>query len=204
MSQFTNPYNGQNGMNMYNPGVGMDPGGMNGPPPNNMGNMGPQQSPGYSNQNYNYSNQGQSMPNVQGWKNYAPDPPSPPVKPLVGYWVDSFNDIKPKDVAMDGQMHFFPQADHSCIYAKFWNNNGQLLSFRFLPEKDEPIQQQQTIPSEVTDMVKGYEIVTERMSERVANLEGLLADIYNAVVQPAPTTRGRKQAANSGTGKEEQ
>lgn len=175
---FTNPYNGQNGMSGIGPPDGMtDMGG----PPNSMNNS--------SSYNYN-TGRSQQTPNVNGWKAYNPDPPPPPPKPIVGRWVDSFDEIKPQEVAMDGEMHFFPQSDNSCVYAKFWTNDGRLLSFRFLPEKEDRKQPQQAVPQDISDIMRGYEIVTERLAERLETLEGAVNDIYNAVTQP--TVRSKK------------
>lgn len=43
---------------------------------------------------------------------------------LIGRTVNNENEIRPDEVPMDGSVAFFPQADRSCIYAKYWNNNG--------------------------------------------------------------------------------
>lgn len=182
--QYVNQYNSQNGMGNMGPPDAM-PLGMAGPP-NGMGNQ--------NLQSYIYNTQQQSPPNVNGWKAFNPDPPPPPARPLIGRWVDAFSDIKPQDVAMDGQMHFFPQNDNSCIYAKFWNNNGQLLSFRFLPEREQQQQPaQQGVSKDISDIMKGYEIVTDRLAQRLESLEGAVTDIYNAVTQPSLKQPIRKE-----------
>lgn len=43
---------------------------------------------------------------------------------LIGRAVNNENEIRPDEVPMDGNVAFFPQSDGSCIYAKYWNNNG--------------------------------------------------------------------------------
>lgn len=174
MSQFTNSWNAQNGAmaNMspmdMNSGMGMPQNQMRG---NNMANW-----------EYNQQTQTQAAPppNMNGWKTYSPDPPAPPVRRTDGYWVESFNDIKPKDVPMDGEMHFFPQSDSSCVYAKLWTNDGQLLSFRFLPEKVETPKQEPV--SNINDILKGYEIMTERQTERLEGVEQKLDRIYKLIM----------------------
>lgn len=173
MSQFTNDWNAQNGVMS-----GMGQMGMN----NGMG-MPQSQMRGNSMANWEYAQQTQTAPsqvNMNGWKTYSPDPPPPPVRRTDGYWVNSFDDIKPRDVPMDGEMHFFPQSDNTCVYAKLWTNDGQLLSFRFLPEKVDP--PKQDVPSNINEVLKGYEIVTERQTERLEGVEQKLDRIYKLIM----------------------
>ena len=173
MSQFTNNWNGQNGM------MGQDqiqPMGM-------PGNMPMQPVRG----------QISMQPNVAGWKAYSP-PPQPQIKPTNGRWVESYEDIMPREVPMDGSICFFPQEDCSCIYAKFWDNNGNLQSFRFLPEKNEPPVQQQTIPAEMNDILKGYTSITENILNRLDSLDGQTKDILAAV--QTKTTRAKASNTN--------
>lgn len=180
MSQFTNNWNAQNGAM-----AGMSPMGETTGMPMGMRNISQEPIGGNAMANWQYNQQAQAMsnqsnPNMRGWKTYTPDPPSPPVRMTDGYWVDAFENIKPKDVPMDGEMHFFPQTDNSCVYAKVWTNDGQLLSFRFLPEKVE--QPKQDVPQDINGFLKGYEIVTERQTERLEGLEKKLDRLYNAIM----------------------
>lgn len=183
MSQFTNDWNGQNGAMASQQPMNMG-GGMGASMPQNQMPMN-----GNTMANWQYQTPNQqvgAIPNVRGWKTFTPEPTPPPVRMLDGYWVESYNDIKPKDVPMDGGMHFFPQFDNSCIYAKLWTNDGQLLSFRFLPEKIEPPQQDSS--QDINDILKGYEIVTKRQAEQLAEFGRKLDDIYDTIVNPVTTT----------------
>lgn len=172
MPQFINPYNTQNG----------------------MANIGQQNNPGYQNswmpdpiggqtntQGNQMMNQPMSQPirqpNTQGWKSYS----APTIKPTEGRWVDSFDEIMPQEVQMNGQMYLFPQNDWSCIYARYWNNNGELLTCRFLPEKiEQPIQQ----PSyDMNSIIKSYEQLGTTMMDRLDVFSEKLDDIYSKLGQ---------------------
>ena len=197
MSQFTNNWNGQNGM---------------------MNNTGPMQTAGYPssawmptgnpsggavNQNIGVpgsmvNQPSMPVPNTQGWKTYD----APQIRPIAGRFVNSFEEIKPQEVPMDGGMYFFPSFDYSCIYAKYWDNNGQLMSFRFMPEKtdNQSVQQQQTMSIEMNDILKGYENISMNVVDRLdaidkrdKHFENILTDIL-AAVQTKPT---RAKASNT-------
>lgn len=182
MPQFVNPYNSQNGMNLQ---------------PNRMVNSSTQPMFGYSQPAYDYGGgnymsgnmgsgqlaQPQSQPNTQGWKTYSdPSQQQVQIQPIFGRWVNGFEEIKPQEVQMDGNWYIFPQEDRSCIYVRFWNNNGQLMTFRFLPEKvDTPVDQQSSISPEMNDILKGYEAISTNVSDRLASLEEKTAHIYDLI-----------------------
>lgn len=170
MSQFTNAYNGQNGMGSNSQSMPIGPG------QNYPGNWGPPTN-------------GQNQPPIQimdpmqsaqqqGWKPYAPQP-QPRVMPVFGRWVDSFDEIKPQEVQMDGNLYLFPQSDRQCIYARFWDNNGNLQTYRFFPEKIEPPQQSiQSHPSELSDqMDKVGNSIFARIDELEKNLNELVQSL---------------------------
>lgn len=179
MSQFTNNWNGQNGM---------------------MNNMGQQGTIDYSMQQQMMSRNNQQpampsmqmpSPNMQGWKTYSPPPQVPP---LIGRWVNSFEEIKPQDVPMDGSMCFFPQTDGSCVYAMVWSNDGKIAPYRFVPEKnDPPAVQQQALPVEMNDILKGYESISMRVADRLDSFDKRLDEILTAT-QTRPT---RAKASNT-------
>lgn len=66
----------------------------------------------------------------------SPIPPRPPImnirsafdppQTLPGCYVDSEDDIVPRDVPMDGSISFFPSKDLSKIYIRQWNKVGDL------------------------------------------------------------------------------
>lgn len=156
MPQFINPYNNQNGM-MSNidqfptpgyPSSAWQPGGTNRPMATGLS------QPMMPNQNMQTP-----QPNMQEWKPYSP---GPQMSPLVGKWVGKFDDIKPQDVPMDGSMCFFPQSDGSCIYAMMWSNDGKIVPYRFLPERNEVQASQE--PVSFNDLVNGFEMMSSTLS----------------------------------------
>ena len=176
MPQFTNSYNSQNGMGQMGPS-NMS-GGFNG----QSSNMNPQNYM-MGNQQGSMSQPMQSPWEQQGWKSYS----QPPVRPLVGKWVDSFNDIKPQDVPMDGSMCFFPLNDYSCVYAMVWGNDGQIKPYRLVPEKEQPQVQQEPISDPVKEVLNGF---TSSMYNRMDALERRIGDILESFTEKAqPKTK---------------
>lgn len=182
MSQFTNAYNGQNGMSANSQSMPIGPG---------------QSYPG----NWGLSMPGQSQQPMQtqmidpmqsaqqqGWKPYAPQQQRN--IPVFGRWVDSFDEIKPQEVQMDGNLYLFPQSDRECIYARFWDNNGNLQTYRFLPEKINPPQQSiQPQSSELGErMDKVGNSIFARIDELERNLNELVQSL-NQPVKPSPKTK---------------
>lgn len=49
-----------------------------------------------------------------------------PMPQLAGRVVGNFNDIQPGEIQMDGSRAYFPTADESMIFVKFWNSDGKL------------------------------------------------------------------------------
>lgn len=164
MSQFTNNYNGQNGMMMQQ---------MPQPMPSGQNYQQPMiQTPVQMPQN----NVVQSA-QQQGWKTFSP---APPPKPVMGRWVTTFDDIKPQDVPMDGSVCLFPQEDYSCIYAMVWSNNGQIVPYRFLPEKNETQVNQTAQAANVDDLIKAYEMMSDNVARRLDSFSRTLDDILAA------------------------
>lgn len=178
MSQFTNAYNGQNGMGSGPQSMPIGPG------QNYPGNWGPPTNG--QNQQPMQAQMADPMQSAQqqGWKPYAPQQQR--VVPVFGRWVDSFDEIKPQEVQMDGNLYLFPQSDRQCIYARFWDNNGNLQTYRFLPEKIEPPQQSiQPHPSELSDQM---DKVGNSIFARIDELERNLNELVQSLNQPAKST----------------
>lgn len=53
---------------------------------------------------------------------------------LPGRVVQNPNDIRPNEVAMDGNVTYFPMSDYSCIFAKQWKADGTIETVRYVPE----------------------------------------------------------------------
>lgn len=123
----------------------------------------------------------------QNWKLYSPRM----YPPVVGHWVDTFDDIAPEDVPMNGSMVFFPQSDFSCVYGMSWTDNGQIIPVRYLPERNEPqappLAQQSP---NVGDLSKGFEMFASHVVDKLDAFEKRLDDIYT--VSQSRQTRSRK------------
>lgn len=184
MSPNVNSWNNQNGiptMQQNNMGSQSMGGGMMYPMTGNNNMMMPPN---------NMTNQQQFMPwEQQGWKTYSQESP----KPVVGRWVSSFDDIKPRDVPMDGSICFFPQDDYTCIYAMVWGNDGTIKPFRFIPEVNvvqQPVNQE-PISDPIKEVLANF---TSTMNNRMDALERRIGDILT----PFTVSQNTK---NTGTNK---
>lgn len=57
-----------------------------------------------------------------------------PIVGLKGRMVTKEEDITAGEIPMDNTLSLFPLADYSCIYAKQWSPNGQIISVKYVPE----------------------------------------------------------------------
>lgn len=177
MPQNVNPYNTQNGTPpMYsmisNPSMGGN--GQTNYPMN--GNQNGMQNWGAPQPIPQQLTQQPTPMDMQGWKMYNPAPN----KPLVGRWVMGFEEIKPKDVPMDGSFAIFPQTDQygnlSCIYAMIWGSDGTIKPYRFLPEMIavDQVPDQEPVSDPVKDILANF---TSTMNDRLDSLERRIGDI---------------------------
>lgn len=92
--------------------------------PSNLNNFYPQTQP---TQQYGFQQpyQTQSVTNQFGSRG---------VSMIQGRMVANPEEIMPSEVPMDGSVSFFPQSDCSCVYAKVWNADGTIKTFKFVPE----------------------------------------------------------------------
>lgn len=181
MPQFTNYYNSQNGAGQMGP---PNQGNQNGPPQMN--------SQGYMDM------RGSAPPpppwEQQGWKSYSQEP----ITPIVGRWVSSFDDIKPQDVPMNGSMCFFPQKDYSCVYAMIWANDGQIKTYRLVPEKEQPPAQQTPDSFSIKEILNGFLSSTndrmDALERRISDILEPFADMKAQQSKPRKTTTKESDA----------
>lgn len=57
-----------------------------------------------------------------------------PIVGLKGRMVTKEEDITAGEIPMDNSLSLFPLADYSCIYAKQWSPNGQVITVKYVPE----------------------------------------------------------------------
>ena len=74
---------------------------------------------------------------------YQPQPMNQPRQQgILGHMVSNPNEITPQEIPMDGSISLFPMQDGSAVIGKFWDNNGQIKTIRFVPENVEQPRQQ--------------------------------------------------------------
>lgn len=70
---------------------------------------------------------------------YNPQMNQQPTNGIIhGRTVNNVNEIAIGEVPQDGSLGLFPQADGSCIYAKSWDNNGNIRTMKFVPAEQPP------------------------------------------------------------------
>lgn len=55
---------------------------------------------------------------------------------IRGRMVNDESEIIAQEVPMDGTVSFFPKSDYSCIYAKIWNADYGISTFKFILEEE--------------------------------------------------------------------
>ena len=113
----------------------MYPNTMNTPMPNQF-MYGQVQQP-YLPQSINYNQTWQPMVSQQPTNQTSTRPQS-----ILGHMITNPDQITPQEIPMDGSISLFPMQDGSAVVGKFWDNNGQLKTIRFIPENVEQTQPQ--------------------------------------------------------------
>ncbi len=87
---------------------------------------------------------------------------------IPGRVVKSERDIGIGEVPMNGMIHLFPTEDYSYIYAKVWDNSGELQTFTFV--------QEESTPPEIEAKVVPYnqQEILDMFNDRFNDLERLI------------------------------
>jgi hypothetical protein len=83
---------------------------------------------------------------------------------LPGKIINSYNEITPNDVPMNGSVGVFLQSDYSCIYAKAWTSDGTITTVKYVPEKS-PQQESKPEPSN-DDIMKQLDDIKKMLKSR--------------------------------------
>lgn len=116
--------------------------------------------------NYGYNQMPQNYPAQSGFRQQGPTLQSmnqSQITPVFGKWIDSPNEITPKDVPMDGTVALFPSRKGDVIYAKAWDSNGAIATIEFQQVKNE---QSNTQPSEYGAIMEKLTRIEERLNNR--------------------------------------
>lgn len=57
--------------------------------------------------------------------------PSPEL-PFVGRYINSIEEVMPREIPMDGRVAIFPSQSLEEIYLKAWDRNGSIKTFRYV------------------------------------------------------------------------
>ena len=109
--------------------------------------------PAYTAMNNGYQQQGPTLQSMNQSQ----------ITPVFGKWIDSPNEITPKDVPMDGTIALFPSRKGDVIYAKAWDANGAIATIEFQPVKSE---QSEAQPSEYGAIMEKLTRIEERLNNR--------------------------------------
>lgn len=53
---------------------------------------------------------------------------------IQGRMIQDISEVQPSEVPMDGSVSLFPRSDYTAIFAKIWDQNGNIQTFKFVPE----------------------------------------------------------------------
>lgn len=109
------------------------------------------------------------QPNFQNWQQpYYPQRqiPQQPVQQFgfSGRYINDINEVRLDEVPMNGQPCFFPTRDASAVYLKVWNQNGQLLTVRYILDQEQPGSE----PNATTDSMDDVYTRLTRLEEALA------------------------------------
>lgn len=76
---------------------------------------------------------------------------SPMKHVLPGSMVDNVDEIYPSDVPTDGSVALFPRKDGTCIYAKYWTPDGNIVTKTFVPGKTEEPAKVNSSPDNISE-----------------------------------------------------
>lgn len=124
-------------------------------------------------------------------------PPRPPIMnvrsafdnspTLPGCYVDSEDDIVPRDVPMDGSISFFPSKDLSKIYIRQWNKVGDLEHLTYV------LQQQEQTPQHSQFSANAAPVMQKEESALVTALTSLNQGLANTFDQFGATLKSMQQ-----------
>lgn len=87
---------------------------------------------------------------------------------ISGRLVNDVSEITPQEVPMDMSVSLFPKSDYSCIYAKCWDRNGGIKTFKFVPEQ--PAEEKKVdSPNDIYAKIDERLSAIEKMLKRTEN-----------------------------------
>lgn len=115
--------------------------------------------------------------------------------PIRGRVVNSFDDIFPNEIPMDGGVSYFALPDGSAIMGKMWTKDGRLIPVKYIPEPQEVTPESNTNTSSTASM--------DAVANRLDQLSQLVLDLYdqvtsyispnNQVLSPSTSNPNQKQ-----------
>lgn len=139
---------------------------------------------------------------------FNPRPPLPrpygiePTPSLPGFYITSEDDIKAKDVPMDGSISFFPYRDLSHIAIRQWNSTGNIECLTYVldvpKDQDPPPQSEQAEPAPSAEQ----QIVTtlNSLNNGLAATFTTFADVLNGMRQDMAVISQRLNDLDGGRG----
>ena len=156
------------------------PGGFNAPPPQMYGYYAPQQMPnlqptylanqgrpymgGYYQQPLQHTPLDQSG---SGTENFNFTKPESVAEGFYGRYIDDISEVRLDEVPMTGRPCLFPTKDANAVYLKVWNQDGKLLTVKYILDSAQSPSQDQ-----VSDPMKEVNERLRRLEEAIALKEG--------------------------------
>lgn len=93
--------------------------------------------------------------------------PQQPEAQFVGRYIQSIDEVMPREVPMDGRAAIFPTQSLEEIYLKAWDRTGSIKTFRYILDTTQNLNEQGT--------VQGFNVGSQIL-ERLDKLEQRLND----------------------------
>lgn len=115
---------------------------------------------------------------------------------LTGRIVQREEEITPSEVRMDGSIGVFPSADLSGIYVKYWDQNADFHTVRYVPEVAHGSQDAEA----ATDASIMPMLV--QMSDQIQNLKDIIENLNAVKAQPIKTNRTNQNGSKTRQGEQ--
>lgn len=113
-------------------------------------------------------------PQIAGWQPYQQTPqafqqypasqPQRPVRPVIGHYVNSEDEISAEDIPKDGSFGVFPSADGSCIYVRQVTNDFTLRKLKYVLATEEKPAQREDYGHEISALSARVEAIERALS----------------------------------------
>lgn len=102
-----------------------------------------------------------------------------------GRFISSHDEIAPSDVPMNGRVSIFPMSDYSCIFAKKWDANGNIVTVKYVPAVEAQPNQGEGISNDNSALME--------LMDKVNNIQDIVTQIQKQRQYKKPYNKNHNQ-----------